>query len=127
MLKSPVARFSADVTAERPLLRLLEGDTLKPCSPGAAIIGKAVQTDGRVVIVEGARQRRSALYLADLTQLAETLGGASATLGLFLDAIDHGDQIRIGVTRDRITYDNPAQIARLKAGSEALRQETKIG
>jgi len=84
------------------------------CSPGSAVIGKVVHTNGEVVVIDGSRQRRSAIYIADLKELADVLGGESAALGLFLDAIEHGDQVKIGVTRDRITYDNPAQIARFK-------------
>jgi hypothetical protein len=103
--------------APTPLLRYLEGNTLKLCAPGVAILGKPVHTDGEVVIIDGARQRRSAIYLADLAELTDAVGGESVTLGLFLDAIEHGDQIRVGLTRDRITYDNPAQIARIKAGN----------
>ena len=97
-----------------PKLRCIEGDSVKLCAPGAAILGTAVHTNGDVVVIDGARQRRSAIYIADLAALSGEVGGSSVTLGLFLDAIEHGDKIRIGVTRDRITYDNPAQIARFK-------------
>jgi hypothetical protein len=107
----------ADPQKPVPLLRCIEGNMVKVCSAGVAVMGKPVHTDGEILLIDGARQRRSGIYIADLATLAETLGGRSATLGLLLDAIEHGDQIRVGVTRDRVTYDNPAQIARLRAGS----------
>jgi hypothetical protein len=92
-----------------PRLRVVEGNTIKVCSPGAAVLGKPIHTDGEIVVIDGPRQRRSAIYIEDL---AETIGGASLTLGLFLDAIKHSDNIRVGVERSRLTYTNDAQIAR---------------
>jgi hypothetical protein len=99
-----------------PTLRVREGQVTRICSPGIVVIGKAVGTDGETVVIEGARSRRSEVFLQELGAI---VGNADLAVGLMLDAVDHGDQIKIGVDKQRITYSNPAQLARFREMAEA--------
>jgi hypothetical protein len=97
------------VNARQPALRCREGQAIKYCPVGTVVIGKPVGADGDVVFIDGARGRHIEVYLEDLEAV---IGGPDLTVGLIMDAVDHGDQVRIGVEKDRITYSNPAQLAR---------------
>lgn len=99
-----------------PSLRVREGRIVKTCAPGIVVIGKAVGTDGETVVIEGARGRRSEVFLQEL---GPVIGNADLAVGLILDAVEHGDQIKIGVDKQRVTYSNPAQLERFRKLAEA--------
>jgi hypothetical protein len=99
-----------------PTLRVREGQLTRACPPGIVVIGKAVGTDGETVVIEGARSRRSEVFLQEL---GAVVGNADLAVGLILDAVEHGDQIKIGVDKKRVTYSNPAQLARFREMAEA--------
>lgn len=103
-----------------PALRVREGQFVKNCSPGIVVIGKAVDTDGETVVIEGARSRRSEVFLLEL---GSVVGNADLAVGLILDAVEHGDQIKIGVEKTRITYANPAQLARFREMAKAAEKD----
>jgi len=106
-----------DASGGTPTLRCRERNIVRVCPAGAAIIGKAASTDGDLVAIEGARNRRCEIFVDDL---AETIGDRDLALGLFLDAIAHRDEVRVGAERNRITYANAAQSERVRIMAEEV-------
>jgi hypothetical protein len=115
----PAPAANGQAQPAQPALRVREGQLVKNCTPGVVVIGKAVGTDGETVTIEGARSRRSEIFLQDL---GTVVGNADLAVGLILDAVEHGDQIKIGVDKSRVTYSNPAQLARFRELADAAEQ-----
>jgi len=99
-----------------PQLRYREDGSDKAFTPPVTLIGHVTNADVDVVAIEQARGRTTQLYLEDL---AAVLGGPDMALGLMLDAAEHGDQVKIALERQRLSYDNPAQLERYREKAKA--------
>jgi hypothetical protein len=93
-----------------PRLRYRVGDVEKVYAAPTAIIGDVVDVDFGVVTIV-MRSQVTKLYLEDLH---DALGGPEMAFGLLLNAAGNSDRVRITLHRDKITYDNAAQLARFK-------------
>jgi hypothetical protein len=98
------------------MLRYRDGAVDREFTAPTTIIGEVTGADVDVVTITS-HGRSTTLYLSDLQAAFE--GSSSLTLGVMLDAYEHHDRVRVGLTRDRVTYDNEAQLARFKAKASA--------
>jgi len=98
-----------DNGARLPTLRYRDGAAAKQFLAPITLMGRIVRVYAEVFRLEQARSRLTDLYIDDL---APALGGADMALGLMIDAADHDDRVKITLTKDRIIYDNPAQLQR---------------
>ena len=98
------------------MLRYREGGTDKVFVAPVTLMGRIVGTYAEVVRLEQARARIVDLYLEDL---GPALGGADMVLGLMLDATDNDDRVKIVLAKDRITYENSAQLQRFREKEKA--------
>ncbi len=103
-----------------PTLRYRDGATDKQFGAPVTLMGRVVDADIDVVHIEQARGHETQLYIIDL---APVLGGPDRALGLMLDASDHEDRVKIALTRDKITYDNEAQLERFRAKAASAPKE----
>jgi hypothetical protein len=95
---------------ELPRLRYRAGDVEKAYLAPTAIIGDVVEVDFDVVTIV-MRGQITRLYVEDLH---DALGGPEMAFGLLLNAAGNSDRVKITLHRDKITYDNAAQLARFK-------------
>jgi hypothetical protein len=63
------------------------------------------------VTISGGRGSFTEIYMEDLY---DVLDGPDMALNLFLDAAEHNDEVHIRLAPGGISYDNPAQLARLE-------------
>jgi hypothetical protein len=77
-----------------------------------SIVGHIVGLDFHSLTIGQGRLMTTKLALEDLTEL---LGGPEMAMGLLLDAALHEDLVKIKLTHERITYDNPEQYERMMA------------
>ena len=94
-----------------PELRYREGVKDKEYAVPTTILGEVTRADIDTVTI-ALRGRPTELYIDDLEPV---LGGPDIALGLMLDAAEHHDHVKIVLGRERITYDNPAQLERFRA------------
>lgn len=94
-----------------PALHYRDGGTDKVFTAPTVIIGDVVGVDLDVVTI-AMRGKETKLYVDDLQVV---LGDPDMTLGILLDAAKHHDRVRVALTPNGITYDNPPQLKRYRA------------
>jgi ribosomal protein S1 len=100
---------TAGVTQEMPLLRFrAEGDDDYFEEP-VTIMGHVTGVGDDVVTIAMGGGSQTQLYVEDFY---EVLGGPEDALGIFIDAAVHADLVKIRLTRERLSYENDAQLER---------------
>ena len=92
-----------------PRLRYREGGRELQYTHIVTLVGRVIAVDTDWVSIHQGRRRVTQLALEDL---ATVLGGRDMAFGLMLDAAKQNDLIRVGLTPQRITYENSAQYQR---------------